>query len=162
MVKSGFGVRRVIVLATVLVSVGCYSTQPIAGQSTPLGSTLVIAINDAGRATMASQMAPSVSEVEGRLIERDSTGYLLAVSQIHLYGGGDQVWSGERVRIKPEWVNTVSEKKFSTVKTGIISAAAVGIVAIVLSKGLGGFLQGDDGKPPPDTGVAVRYPRFRR
>jgi hypothetical protein len=141
---------------------GCYTTQPIAGQSTALGSTLVLTINDAGRAALAGQMAPAVSEIEGRLVERDSSAYLLAVAQIHLYGGGDQVWSGERVRIKSEYVSAVGEKKFSKVKTGLISAAAVGVVAIVLSKGLGGFLAGDEGKLPPDTGVAVRYPRYRR
>lgn len=107
-------------------------------------------------------MGPSISEIEGRLLERDSTGYLLAVAQIHMFGGGDQVWSGEKVRIKSEFVNTVSEKKFSKVKTGLISAAAVTIVAIVLSKGLSGAWTGDQGKVPTDTGAAVKYPRFGR
>jgi hypothetical protein len=142
--------------------VGCYTTRPIAGQSTALGSTLLININDAGRAALAGSMGPSISEIEGRLLERDSSVYVLAVAQIHMFGGGDQVWSGERVRIKSEFVNTVSEKKFSRTKTGLISAAAVGVVAIVLSKGLGGFLAGDDGKLPPDTGITAKYPRFGR
>ena len=107
-------------------------------------------------------MGPSITEIEGRLIERDSSEYVLAVTQIHMFGGGDQVWSGERVRIKSEFVNTVSEKKFSRTKTGLISAAAVGVVALVLSKGLGGFLAGDDGKLPADTGITAKYPRFGR
>ena len=162
MVKSGFFVRRIVVLATVLVSVGCYSTRPIAGQSTALGSTLVISINDAGRAALSGSMGPSISEIEGRLIERDSSTYLLAVTQIHMFGGGDQVWSGERVSIQSSFVNTVSEKKFSRTKTGLIGAAAVGVVALVLSKGLSGVLSGEDGKVPPDTGTAVKYPRFGR
>lgn len=162
MVKSGFLVRRIVVLATVLVSMGCYTTRPIAGQSTALGSTLVIAINDVGRAALAGSMGPAISEIEGRLLERDSSGYMLAVAQIHMYGGGDQVWSGERVQIKSEYVNTVSEKKFSKTKTGLISAAAVGVVALVISKGIIGNWSGSDGQTPPDTGAAVRYPRFVR
>ena len=141
---------------------GCYSTTPIAGQSTALGSTLVLTINDAGRAALSGQMGPSISEIEGRLLEKDSAGYTLAVAQLLMYGGGHQVWSGEKVNIKSEYVTAVGEKKFSKVKTGLISAAAVGVVAIVLSKGLGGFLAGDDGKLPPDTGIAVRYPRYTR
>jgi len=141
---------------------GCYSTRPIAGQSTALGSMLLISINDAGRAELAGSMGPSISAIEGRLLEKDSSAYVLAVAQIHMYGGGDQVWSGEKVRIKSEFVNTVSEKKFSRTKTGLISAAAVGVVAIVLSKGLNGMSTGEEGKPPPDSGVSVKYPRFGR
>ena len=141
---------------------GCYSTRPIAGQSTALGSVLVISINDAGRAALAGSMGPSISDIEGRLLERDSSEYVLAVAQIHMFGGGDQVWSGEKVRIKSEFVNTVSEKKFSRTKTGLISAAAVGVVAIVLSKGLNGMSTGEEGKVPPDSGASVKYPRFGR
>jgi len=141
---------------------GCYTVQPIAGQNTALGSTLSININDAGRASLGGQMGPAINEIEGRLLDKDSAGYVLAVSQVRLFGGGEQVWSGERVRIKTEFVNTVSEKKFSKSKTALISAAAVSVVAIVLSKGLIGSLSGDDGKLPPDTGIAVKYPRFGR
>ena len=141
---------------------GCYSTQPIAGQSTVLGSTLVLSINDAGRAALAGTMGPAITEIEGRLLQKDSSEYVLAVAQIHMFGGADQVWSGERVRVKSEFVNTVSEKKFSKTKTGLISAAAIGVVAIVISKGIIGNWSGSNPQPPPDTGIAVRYPRFVR
>jgi hypothetical protein len=141
---------------------GCYTTRPIAGQGTALGSTLVLSINDAGRAALAGSMGPAISEIEGRLLEKDSSEYVLAVAQIHMFGGADQVWSGERVRIKSGFVNTVSEKKFSKTKTGLIAAAAVGVVAIVISKGIIGNWSGSDGQTPGDTGVAVRYPRFVR
>ena len=141
---------------------GCYTVRPITGQSLALGTTLSLNINDAGRATLGGQMGPAINEIEGRLLEKDSAAYVLAVTQVRLFNGGEQVWSGERVRIRTEFVNTVSERKFSRGKTALISAAAVGLVAIVLSKGLIGSLAGDDGKLPPDTGVAIRYPRFGR
>lgn len=141
---------------------GCYTTRPIAGQSTALGNTLVLSINDAGRASLAGSMGPAISEIEGRLLEKDSLEYVLAVAQIHMFGGADQVWSGEHVRIKKEFVNTVSEKSFSKTKTGLIVAAAVGVVAIVISKGIIGNWSGSEGTTPGDTSISVRYPRFVR
>ncbi len=141
---------------------GCYTVQPIAGQNLPVGATLVLVINDAGRVALGGSMGPAIGEIEGRLLEKDSTGYLVSVTQIRMLGGGEQVWSGERIQVRTEFVNSVSERKFSRSKTALIAAGAVGIVAIVFSKGLVGSLSGDDGQVPPDTGAAVRYPRFKR
>lgn len=162
MVTSGFGIRRVVVVAAVLVSMGCYTVKPITGQGAALGTTVALGISDAGRVSLGGQMGPGIREVEGRLLEKDSANYVLAVAQVRLLNGGEQVWSGERIRIRTEDVTTVNEKKFSRGKTALIGAAAVGLVAVVLSKGLIGGAAGDEGKTPPDTGITIRYPRFGR
>ena len=154
--------RRIVVAATLLVSTGCYTMQPVSEQPFPVGITVELVINDAGRAALRSMMGPEVAKVQGRLVQKDSTGYTVAVTQLGLLRDGTQVWSGERVSIKSEYVNSVAERRFSRGRTAVVTAAVLGVVAIVFTQSIKGSLFGDDGKVPSDTAVAVRYPRFQR
>ena len=154
--------RSIIAVAPVLIAMGCYSLQPVVGQTLPLGANVSLAVNDAGRVALGGQMGPEISEVEGRLLQKDSVEYVLAVSQVHLMRGGEQIWSGERIRVKAEYVTGVTEKRFSQGKTVAISAAAIGIVVIAIKQGILGNVAGEEGKTPPDTGKTIRYPRFKR
>jgi len=141
---------------------GCYTLQPVAGQPLPLGSQVSLAINDAGRAALGGSMGPEISDIQGRLLQKDSAEYVLAVSQISLLRGGEQVWAGERVRVQTSFVSTVSERRFSRGRTAILSAAALGVVAGIFSQGILGNLSGSEGKTPPDSGASNRIPRFKR
>ena len=154
--------RRIVVAVTLLVSTGCYTMQPVTEQPFPLGITVELVINDAGRAALRPMMGPEVAKVQGRLVQKDSTGYTVAVTQLGLLRDGTQVWSGERVSIKSEYVNSVAERRFSRGRTAVVTAAVLGVVAIVFTQSIKGSLFGDDGKVPSDTAVAVRYPRFQR
>ena len=154
--------RRIVVAVTLLVSTGCYTMQPVSEQPFPVGITVELVINDAGRAALRSMMGPEVAKVQGRLVQKDSTGYTVAVTQLGLLRDGTQVWSGERVSIKSEYVNSVTERRFSRGRTAVVTAAVLGVVAIVFTQSIKGSLFGDDGKVPSDTAVAVRYPRFQR
>ena len=154
--------RRIVVAVTLLASTGCYTMQPVSEQPFPLGITVELVINDAGRAALRSMMGPEVAKVQGRLVQKDSTGYTVAVTQLGLLRDGTQVWSGERVSIKSEYVNSVAERRFSRGRTAVVTAAVLGVVAIVFTQSIKGSLFGDDGKVPSDTAVAVRYPRFQR
>lgn len=151
-----------VVATTLIVSTGCYTMQPVTGQPFPLGMTVELAINDAGRVALRPLMGPEVAKVQGRLVQKDSAGYTLAVTQLGLLRDGTQVWSGERVSIKSEYVMSVAERRFSRGRTAGVTAAVLGVVAIVFTQSIKGSLAGDDGKVPSDTGVAVRYPRFGR
>ncbi len=154
--------RRIVVAVTLLVSTGCYTMQPVSEQPFPVGITVELVINDAGRAALRSMMGPEVAKVQGRLVQKDSTGYTVAVTQLGLLRDGTQVWSGERVSIKSEYVNSVAERRFSRGRTAVVTAAVLGVVAIVFTQSIKGSVFGDDGKVPSDTAVAVRYPRFQR
>ena len=154
--------RRIVVAVTLLVSTGCYTMQPVSEQPFPVGITVELVINDAGRAALRPMMGPEVAKVQGRLVQKDSTGYTVAVTQLGLLRDGTQVWSGERVSIKSEYVNSVAERRFSRGRTAVVTAAVLGVVAIVFTQSIKGSVFGDDGKVPSDTAVAVRYPRFQR
>lgn len=149
-------------VVTVSSAAGCYSLKPVVGPTLLAGSVISLSINDAGRAALAGQMGSGVSDVEGRLVQRDSAGYLLAIAQVQTLQGSTQVWSGERVQINNEFVNVAREKRFSRSKTALVSASAVALIAILASQGILGSLAGDEGKNPPDTSITIKIPLFTK
>ena len=153
-------VALVLALGSLVAVSGCYTLQPVTRQTLPAGMTVSLNINDAARAALSSQMGPNISEIQGRLIQEDTAGYMVAVSEIRTFRDGTQVWSGEHVLVKKQFVNQVSERKFSRSRTAIVSVAAVGVLAILASQGILGSLSGDDGKPPVDTIVTSKIPLF--
>jgi hypothetical protein len=104
-------------------------------------------------------MGPSILQVEGRLLSKDSSNYSVAVSEIHFLQGGDQVWAGEHVNINSQFVSSVYERRFSAVRTAVASAAAVGAVAAIVGRSLLAGGDPEQPKPPVDTAAAVRRPR---
>lgn len=147
-------------MATVLVSAGCYTLEPVGNQPLPLGSQVSLSINDAGRAALGGQMGPEISDIQGRLLQRDSAEYVLAVAQVSLLRGGEQVWAGERIRVKTGYVNTISERRFSRSRTVAVSAVTLGVVVAIFSQGILGNVAGDDNHPRTDSANSNRIPRF--
>jgi len=154
--RSYFGLG----FAVVLFLTGCYSLEPVrAGIIPPVGSKVAFDVNDQGRIALGGTMGPSILQIEGRLLSRDSTNYAVAVSDIHFLQGGDQVWSGERVNINSQFVTSVYERRFSTTRTVLAGAATVGAVAALVGRSLLGSGDGEPPKTPPDTSASVRRPR---
>ena len=157
------GAARIAALCLAsLVLPACYTLQPVQNQPMPLGTILSLSINDVGRVALAEQMGVGVSDVEGRLLQLDSTEYVLAVAQVETQRFGTQVWSGERVTFKRTFVNEASVKRFSRSRTAILSAAAVGLVAAIATQALLGNATNEPNKIPPDTSLTNKIPAFIR
>ena len=147
-------------IAVALILTGCYTLEPVRGGIIPpVGSKVAFDINDQGRVALGGTMGPAVLQIEGRLLNRDSTNLSLAVSDIHFLQGGDQVWSGERVSLSPQYVTSVYERRFSTIRTVAVSAAAVGAVAALVGRSLLGSGDPEQPKTPAETSATVRRPR---
>jgi hypothetical protein len=142
-------------LAAVLLA-GCYTMEPVQGPTPAVGTEIAFDINDAGRVALGGSMGPEIAQIEGRLVEKGSADYLIAVTAVHMLRGGEQVWSKEPVRIKSEYVSSVYEKKFSAVKSIALGAAGVGVVAALAGRSLIGGGTTDPAKQPGDTGHTTR------
>ena len=143
--------RIAVALSGVLVS-GCYTLQPVInGHLPPLGSAIALDINDAGRVVLGGTMGPEIGQIEGRLVQKDSVEYVLSVSSVRFLRGGEQTWAGERIHIKNDFVSSVQQKQFSRGRTAAISAVALGVVAIIVTRSLIGSGQGIPANPPTDT-----------
>ena len=137
---------------------GCYSLQPAAGITPEIGDDLAFDINDVGRVALGGTMGPEIAQVEGRLVSRENAEFLVAVTSIHTLRGGDQVWKGEKVRIKSEYVGSTYQRHFSKGRTLTLGAVGVAAVALIVTRSLvGSGSDGDPGKVPPD-GTSIRVP----
>jgi hypothetical protein len=138
---------------------GCYTLEPARMGATPmLGTAVALDLNDVGRAALGQLIGPEIGQIEGRLVQKDTSGYLLAVTGVHLLRGGDQVWRGENVKVRPEHVTMVYERHFSTTRTAGLVALGVG-AAVAVGASLDAFGQGADNPGRVDsTGSTTRIP----
>lgn len=146
-----------VALATTLV--GCYTLQPIRGPVPEVGAVVGLDINDAGRVALGGAVGPEIDQVEGRLLSKDSSGYLVGVTSLHLLRGGEQVWHGEQVQVKKEYVVSVYERRFSPSRSAALAAVGIGAVALIASRSL--FPSGSINQPigPDSSGTSNRRRR---
>jgi hypothetical protein len=137
--------------------VGCYTLQPTTGATPGVGENVAFDVNDAGRVALGGSLGPEISQIEGRVLGHENGEYVLAVSNIKLLKGGDQVWTGEHVRIKSDYVATTYERKFSRPRTIAVSAVGVGLFAYVLSRSIKGG-GGEPDKVPGDSAQSQLIP----
>jgi hypothetical protein len=156
--------RRVVRFCSVAVAgilmAGCYTFQPVMGTVPDVGKQVAFDINDAGRVALGRAMGPEIGQVEGTLLEKDNGSYLMAVSTVRLLrGAGEQVWSGEQIRLQTEHVGPAYERRFSTGRSIGLGAVFVGaFTGFMLSRSLIGL--GNEGDGPDDPpGGEVRLGR---
>ena len=150
--------RNAAIVGAGLALVGCYTLQPTRGAVPEIGEKIALDVNDMGRAALGGSMGPEIGQIEGRLLQRDTAQYLVAVSAVRLIRGGEQAWSGEPVRIKPDYVTTTYTRHFAKGRTIALSALGAGAIVYVMTRSLLG--SGDaEQKVPDDTASARISPR---
>jgi hypothetical protein len=149
--RGGAGVTRFVGVAMVgVLLAGCYTLAPARGAVPEPGTQVAFDLNDAGRTGLGTSLGPEVAQVEGRLVAREGGDYVLAVTEVRLLRGGVQVWSGEQVRIKSEYVGPPYVRRFDTARSVAVGGTVVGGFAAFLvtraltGKGSGGENGGRD------------------
>jgi hypothetical protein len=152
--------RAVGAAAVLLGQAACYTLQPMSAAQAPiLGDPVAFDVTDAGRVALGGSMGPAVLQIEGRVTKVTDAGYELAVTQVHLIGGGEQTWSGEKVQVNKEYVARSYAKEFSRGRTILLSAIGVGVFVAIITQSLTAHgLGAGDTKTPPDTSHSVRRP----
>ena len=150
-------VRLAGVVSCTLLS-GCYTLQPAGGVTPEIGDELAFDINDAGRVGLGGLMGPEITQVEGKLLSRENAEYLIGVTTVHTLRGGHQVWKGEQVRIKSEFVTSTYQRHFSKGRTVGLGVAGVTAFAYILTRSLKGSGSDADPGTPPPIGSSIRVP----
>jgi len=145
-----------------VLSAGCYTLEPAGGVTPEVGTGVAFDINDAGRVALGGSMGPEIDQIEGRLLSKDGTDYVVGVTQVLLLRGGTQVWHGESVRISSNYVNTVYLRRFSAGKTIAISAIGIGAVAALAGVALVTTGANDPVSTDTGTGTQRRIPVPRK
>jgi hypothetical protein len=161
-VAGATGGRSPRVLALVggcLLVAGCHTMVPVVGSAPLLGTRVSLVVNDAGRVALGEAVGPEVAELEGRLVDRDSTRLVLSVSMVRLLRGGVQVWSGERVTVRREHVSTVRERHLSKSRSAVLAGVASAALAVIIRQGIRGGGVLDPTVSRPDSAQSTRIPR---
>jgi hypothetical protein len=157
-VANRMGVRHLAGAAALgLLLAGCYTLQPARGTTPEAGTQVAFDLTDAGRAALGPRIGPEIAQIEGRVVGKEEGEYILAVSQVRLLRGGVQVWTGEQVRIKPEYVGPPYVRRFDTVRSVAVGGTVVGgFAAFLITRALSGKGSGGDNGVPGDTAEAHR------
>jgi hypothetical protein len=159
MVAAVRALARIGVLGGSVLLTGCYTLQPTRGVVPPAGTSMGFDITDAGRVALGGVMGPEISQIEGRLVERDSNDYVIAVSGVHFLRGGEQTWHGEAVRIRADYVSSLYVRRFSASRSVALGAAGASAVAAIAVRSLIGSATDQGGRSPGDTAQTQRSPR---
>lgn len=117
------------------------------------GTRVALDITDVGRVELGGQVGPGVAQIEGLLIGREDGDYVLNVRAIKLLRGDTQVWNGERLRVRPEHVATVYERRLSAGRSVTLGVVAIGgFTAFLLSRDLLGLGREQSPDPGPKDG----------
>ena len=147
--------RSALVIGVVGLA-GCYSLQPASITTLEPGKQIAFDVTDAGRVALGGSMGPEIGQVEGRLIQKDNGEYLLGVTSVSLLRGGNQTWAGEQVRLKPEYVGNVYERRFDVGRSAALAAVGVGAIAYIAKQNLFGGGTAEQKDQIPDTAVTIR------
>jgi hypothetical protein len=150
--------RVVALTAFSALVAGCYTLVPATGPAPEVGKLMAFDVNDAGRVALGGSMGPEISQIQGRLLARDSD-YVVGVTAVKLLKGGEQTWSGEAVRLKSTYVSSMYERRYSAGRTLAAGAIGAGIVAAVAVRSILGGGAGGDITLPTDSGQTQRIPR---
>jgi hypothetical protein len=117
----------------------CYHYVPVESAPSP-GVGVEVELNDVGRVGMESAVGPEVGVIQGVLESRSDTDLVVRVTQTLGEYGGVTRWEGERVAIRPDYVRTMRQRRFSTTRTVVVATAAgAGLLAFALTRDLLGF-----------------------
>jgi hypothetical protein len=151
--------RRLCAIAGAFLVTSCYTLQPVRGTVPEPGNVIGLDITDVGRVALGGAMGPEISRIEGRLVRSDQSEFVVGVLAIQLLRGGEQIWHGETVHVKREYVSSIYERRFSKSRSIIAGAVGAGLVAALATQTLRGVFAAEDGPAPSDTLQAQRRPR---
>lgn len=145
--------RAALALAAVSWLSGCYVHAPVTGAPRP-GTTVVLDLNDRGRAALGDSIGPSAEQIQGAVATSSDSSYVLRVESVRYISGQTNRWSGEPLLVRADLVGRMRERQFSRKRTLVLGlGAAAAILAVALSTDL--FGSGELGRvidPPPPLG----------
>jgi hypothetical protein len=151
-------VRAAILSALLGVSTACYTSHPLMGAPDP-GTLAVVTLNDRGRSVLNEALGANAERVEGSVLSRTDSSFVLAVRSVEYFGGTTNTWKGEEVRVPIAGVRGVTERRFARGRTYVIIGASVAaLVAFLLTRNIladDGRLAEEPGEGPPPVGSFV-------
>ena len=135
---------RIFPLLAVIILSGCYSYSRVAG--TPqTGTDVEVELADAGSADLARLVGPNVVSIRGRVTEFGPDTVRLAVESVLKRNGTDEYWSREPLAIARASITSITIRKFSAGRTGLLAFTFIG-GSLIVRTAIDLAVSGGDGK----------------
>ena len=133
---------------------GCYVNQPLDAAPEP-GTTVVLAVNDRGRVALADSVGESVAQIEGALVSRRDSVFVVRVRAVEYLNGQRTRWTGEALTVREEHLRDVQARRMSRGRTAVVAGVvSSSVIAFIISRDLfglgGGGREPGGGGPGPD------------
>jgi hypothetical protein len=139
--------------AAVLAAVGlsaCYTYTPLRDPEPEMGQAFAFDVDQPCPPAIADRVGLDTRRVEGTLVRRTDTEFVVSVARTNAAGGRTYRWNGETVSLPQAYVWQVRTKHFSPTRTvAVVGGAALSFVAFVITRslGAGGGVNGNTGVP---------------
>lgn len=138
------------------VSSGCYTYAAMRG-SPPVGTRVVLDVNDVGRVALGPRLGTALARIEGDLVRKTDTSYVVRMQQVRTLDGITTHWDGETVSLRDEYIVGVGEREFSRSRTVFATVGfLVAVGAIIAGQSLVGGGSGDE-RPGPGGGSGQNH-----
>jgi hypothetical protein len=116
---------------------------------------VLLALNDRGRVALADSIGEAAAEIEGALVSRQDSVFVIRVRAVEYLNGQRQRWTGEPLSVKEAHVRDVHARHMSRGRTAVVAGAiSSSVIAFILSRDLfglgGGGREPGGGGPGPD------------
>jgi len=136
--------RRTLVLRAALLAgslganTGCYTSQPLMG-APDAGAIAVVTLNDRGRESLREAIGQNAERMEGSVVSRSDTGFVLAVRNVEYFGGASNAWRGEQVAVPIAGVRALTQRRFSKARTALVIGAGIAaVIAFIVTRDIFG------------------------
>lgn len=144
-----FRFRRAVGLITLATTGACYTSLPLESFPPAVGNDLVAMLTDTGSAELASVVGPRVTGLSGRYLGLAGDTLLLSVKTVIKRDGNEEFWKGEQVGIPRADVASLSKRRFSTVKSGVIVGGLIATLVAITGLVYAGTAGSHRPPPPP-------------
>ena len=131
----------------------CYRYTPVTDLAPAEGAVVRLDLSETGTARLGSILGRNATAVEGTILSRTDTSFLISVSATRQRNEQPLTWAGERVSVPREAVQTIETRSLNKKKTLLLAGTAIlGAVSLkLIVSGLQALAGGDDGgiTPPP-------------
>ena len=125
------------VSAAAVLTVGCYTYTPVDSAQVASGEPVRVVLTDEGSFTVARSIGPYGSSLDGRITQKDDSGFVMSVTQVKRRSGVEETWRGESVRIPRTMVSSMTLPKLSRTRS-LLAAGGIVVTAMALAAALGG------------------------
>lgn len=144
-----FRFRRAVGLITLATTGACYTSLPLESFPPAVGNDLVAMLTDTGSAELASVVGPRVTGLSGRYLGLAGDTLLLSVKTVIKRDGNEEFWKGEQVGIPRADVASLSKRRFSSVKSGVIVGGLIATLVAITGLVYAGTAGSHRPPPPP-------------